>query len=115
MRFVDNCAAFIIAVLSTVICFVYTGKACLTGKRFMVGLSTRLLSAESNGCGSSGHERSQQGRSCHDLAIGMAHGYGGRRVPQGEGSHTLALGATGQSESLCTVGHEAPHLALSAG
>jgi len=32
MRFVDNCTDFIIAVLSTAICFVYTGKACFTGK-----------------------------------------------------------------------------------
>jgi len=49
----NNCAAFLIAVLSTATSFVYTGRACSIGKRFMVGLSTRFLSAESNGCGSS--------------------------------------------------------------
>ena len=34
-------------------------------------------------------------------------------IPQGKGSHAAALGATGQSESLCTVRHKASRLALS--
>ena len=35
-------------------------------------------------------------------------------IPQGQGAHAVALGPPGQGESLCTLGHEAPCLALSA-
>src|SRR5208282_5358214 len=45
----------------------------------------------------------------------MAHGCRSRTTPQGQTAHVAALGPAGKSESLCTVRHEAPGLALPAG
>src|ERR1700716_2764335 len=112
MSFVDNCTDFITAVLSTATCSVYTSRACFCAKWFMAGLHTRFHSVESSDCISSGLKQSYSRGVFDDSSVGMADGYGGRRIPQSKGPHALALGSEGQSESLCALRNSPPCLAI---
>src|ERR1700721_3436557 len=114
MRFVDNCVDFTIAVLSTAICFVYTGRVCFYAKPLMAESRTRFRSVESSGCNSSSLQTTTTRRAFHDSSFGMADGNGSGCVSQGESSDAVALGPAGQSERLCTVRDKASRLALSA-